>query len=45
MESVKEPAIAEPLEIMAGIEMHDKAGRKYKGPEMSRGNKMTLEEY
>lgn len=35
----------EPLSVSAGIALTDKDGRKYRGPNIPRDNKMTLQEY
>ncbi len=46
MESIVECGLAnDPLNVMAGIELKDKDGRKYKGPPIYRPNQMTLKEY
>lgn len=35
----------DPLAVSAGIALTDKEGRKYRGPNYPRENKMTLSEY
>jgi hypothetical protein len=35
----------DPLDVQAGIVLTDKEGRRYKGPNVPRDNKMTLQEY